>query len=525
MSNRQAQAAAIDAQLVDLKARCPSMQEQILELKIRRNTYATISKIPDDVLLEVFAFTQITYPESEWYREVTHVCRHWRYIAIEAATLWTNPPLQQHDFAMLMLERSKLANLTIRIEHGLPNKTMKEVLGCINRVETLEIRLEMNLLNTTYSQMMTCGQQASRLRNFILHCLSDNTRWDSEELFVSSIFCKLHFLRQLSFTNIIFDWNILPLRNLVSLKFISTSLRTLVSMQKLLDTLRQMPHLESLQLPIHRSLFLSPPSTTATSSAIQVMLPCLNHLDLNGSHQGHLEWLLPRLMLPRLRRMLVSLSWRDRNSGDGSLLIAHAMSSLVTNGDFGTFESLNLHTNHFRLSMLGRQRDDNPHVHFSMQGEGLFTNPAFTQASLDMFSLCHANLSQLVELKIENLQLTVDDFSRLSGSLCSLQKIEISRGASVALALINALAMLPPLHPAQSGIAIPFPALRSIIFSVINFASHPANLEALCDCLMLRYEYGVAVQELHLLACWVFSWQLSLLEEIVVDVDCDVVLR
>lgn len=58
MANKQAQE-VIDAQLVALEAPDlrSSSQQQIQELKMRRNTYAFISKLPDDVLLEIFAFT------------------------------------------------------------------------------------------------------------------------------------------------------------------------------------------------------------------------------------------------------------------------------------------------------------------------------------------------------------------------------------------------------------------------------------------------------------------------------------
>ncbi|KAF5330997.1 hypothetical protein D9619_005220 [Psilocybe cf. subviscida] len=516
----------IDAQLVELEACFPSPQKQIRDLKIRRNTYAIISKLPDDVLLEIFAVAQTIFPEDKWYREVTHVCHRWRCIAIEAATLWTNPPLLRHHFAMLALERSKSADLTICMESEFPHKTVKEVLNCINRIENLKISLEMDSLDDICELMATCGQQAARLRRLTLHNLSGNTSWDSESLFgLSTVFCKLQLLRELVITNINFNWKNLPLRSLVSLIFTNVCFLVRVSTQQLLDALRQMPQLESLRIPIPRSQFSLPSSTTVTTSGAQATLPRLIYLDLGDSDLQHAQWFLARLTLPRLRRMVMLTSWRDHYSGDDSLHIAHAIAMLVTNGDFGTFEALDLFNSHFHLRMSGRQRDDNPHLHFSMRNEGGKANPEFTQTFLDMFSLCHSNLSRLVELKIEKLSMTVDEIFKLSTSLCSLRQIEIFRSSAVVLAFINVLAMLPPHHPAQSDAEIPFPALRSIMFSFINFASHPAILETLCDCLMLRYEYGVAIEELILLEGWVFSWQFSLLEEIVVDADCTAIIR
>ncbi|KAF5330517.1 hypothetical protein D9619_005219 [Psilocybe cf. subviscida] len=526
MANKQAQK-VIDTQLADLELRCLdlSMQMRIQELKLRRNTYAPVSKIPDEVLLEIFVLNKTIFPEDESFWRVSHVCRRWRYVAVEAPTLWTKPPLLFHAFTMFMLERSRSADLTIWMEYGTAYKIIKGVLDCIGRIEKLEISLEMDLLYSAHELMATSDQQASRLRSFMLHSLSD-VPWDSRPMFALPTFCQLHLLRELDITNVIFDWNVLPLPNLLALSFIDVSLPTRVSMQQFLDTLCKMPHLESLRMPISQSLFPLPPSTKATNVAAQVTLPRLSHLHLSDSNSAHVQWFLSRLTLPRLQRMLITppRTANDNASGDSSQIV-HAIASSITGGGFGTFDNLDLYNTFFQLNVFDQRNinrvdsdDKLPHVHFNIP-EDHNAGRLFAQTSVDILLLCRPNLSCLVELKIEELSTTVDQLFRLSTVLCSVRKIEIFRSPETALALIGTLAMLPPHRsPGASNQSIPFPKLKLIQFSVIDFAGIPEIIGALCDCLMLRYEYGFAIQKLDLFECWIFTGQFARLKEIVANV-------
>lgn len=533
MANVEAQE-LIDAQLVDLEPRCTDLQRQIHELKTRRNTYAPISKLPDDVLLEIFALTQIIYPDSQWYREVTHICRRWRDIAIDAPTLWTNPPLLLHHFSILMLERSKSADLTIYMEYGTQYRTIKKVLECIGRIEKLELSLEMDLLDNTRNLLASCRQPASRLRRLLLHCLSDDISWDSRLLFSLSTFCQLHLLRELEITNVIFDWNILPLLNLKDLKIYDISSPSRISIQKLLDSLRQMPDLRRLHIPLSQALLLAP-SATEICSVARVKLPRLTHLELRDSNMGYVQWFLRKTTLPRLHRMMLSppprtaINTLDRDTSQ----IAQIFASSVVGGNFGTFDSLDLYSTHFHLNMTDQRdfdaddmdwEDERPHVHFQMR-EDLNAGRLFVQTSVDILLLCHANLSCLVELKLEELSMTQDELFRLSTVLCSVQKIEIFRSSITSLAFINVLAMLPANHPSEVNKYIPFPSLKVVEFSVIDFAADALMFEALRDSLMLRYEYGVAIPRLELFECWISSRQFALLKEIVVKVRYSTTMR
>jgi hypothetical protein len=162
--------------------------------------------------------------------------------------LWTRPPTYRHHLTMLMLERSKEANLTIYLDANVPTQTAQAVLNCIGRVESLELGEEDNLdekfsLQLPLSSALT--QEASRLKSFRITC---NAQQCSNCQIVLRLLHLLTQLNKLSLTNVLLDWNVLPLNSLTHLYFHHVSLPVPISIQKLIETLRQMPLLECLEL-------------------------------------------------------------------------------------------------------------------------------------------------------------------------------------------------------------------------------------------------------------------------------------
>ncbi len=129
---------AIYAKLDDLEQRSLLLQEEIRQLKTQRNAHAPISKLPDEVLLEIFMVMMALFSFEAWH-EVAHVCHRWRNVAVGAPMLWINPPMGHHHLTTLMLERSKEANLTIYLDANTSTQTAQAVFNCIRRIESLEL--------------------------------------------------------------------------------------------------------------------------------------------------------------------------------------------------------------------------------------------------------------------------------------------------------------------------------------------------------------------------------------------------
>ncbi|KAE9410840.1 hypothetical protein BT96DRAFT_766117, partial [Gymnopus androsaceus JB14] len=85
--------------------------DALRELKSRYNLHMPISKLPAEILCVIFMLV----PEStddDWYRfTVTHVCSHWRSIALNYPEMWNMPDFWMPEWACEMLKRSEMAPL------------------------------------------------------------------------------------------------------------------------------------------------------------------------------------------------------------------------------------------------------------------------------------------------------------------------------------------------------------------------------------------------------------------------------
>ncbi|KDQ65021.1 hypothetical protein JAAARDRAFT_52937 [Jaapia argillacea MUCL 33604] len=91
-------------------------------LRWHRNGHTPIARLPNEVLVQVFQICQahaevpswrLRKPGSiHWWR-VTHVCRHWRMVAIGTPCLWASPDFSLPKWIPEMLIRSQSAPLMI----------------------------------------------------------------------------------------------------------------------------------------------------------------------------------------------------------------------------------------------------------------------------------------------------------------------------------------------------------------------------------------------------------------------------
>jgi hypothetical protein len=89
-------------------------QECIRELHARRNAYADISTLPQELLVDIFLLVRDNRAFKHWHR-IPHVCQHWRQTAVSTPFLWIELPTRHEINTTLMLERSKTANPTAKL--------------------------------------------------------------------------------------------------------------------------------------------------------------------------------------------------------------------------------------------------------------------------------------------------------------------------------------------------------------------------------------------------------------------------
>ncbi|KAH9977125.1 hypothetical protein BGW80DRAFT_1287494 [Lactifluus volemus] len=99
---------------------------RIIALKSHRNSLAPVSKLPHDLLSDIFIIFHRSESDSKNWRSIfnrrspaclplTHVSRTWRNAALRCPLLWTNIIFVPAKWTAIMLERSQTAPLTVEI--------------------------------------------------------------------------------------------------------------------------------------------------------------------------------------------------------------------------------------------------------------------------------------------------------------------------------------------------------------------------------------------------------------------------
>ena len=135
----------VDKQLGSLRKAVEELNAQIAVQVAYRNTLATINRLPDIILYTIFSCFQEKYrarprKSLEWIR-VTHVCEHWRSVALDHAVLWTYIPLHRERWIPEFIKRSKSALLTFEVQEDDVNFASLENLmrQHVSRLQALKI--------------------------------------------------------------------------------------------------------------------------------------------------------------------------------------------------------------------------------------------------------------------------------------------------------------------------------------------------------------------------------------------------
>ncbi|KAF5325383.1 hypothetical protein D9619_010059 [Psilocybe cf. subviscida] len=480
-----------------------SSEMRALQLKTERNACAEISKLPEDVLGEIFTILANSCPLKSWFR-INLVCRHWRETALATVALWTKPPTHHHDLTLLMLERSKMADLHINIGPKTSPTTLTALLSNIGRFHTLYMVEHADFVHAM-GVLKSLRRQISRLQQLEIYFLDGFLRETSS---ASSI-----ALRQ-------FDWEVLPLPNLTHLSLQAILLPSPISVQYLLQTLHDMPNLKSLKLC--SDIIAHHHSPLASNHLKGFQLPHLLSFQIRWRVTHHqVIYLLSYLHLPRLSYLNISCISNEDMHADGDSDCSSFMRAAlftVSSGDFSTCDTLVLCSDHW-FHLIPRQYSGS----FKFLSKGLvinFSDYAGFNASTQHFTLevvAALNdqiLSHLVKLELYDSQPPVDEILRLFGRLPNLECIEID--PSDIVTLIKGLS-IPLDHPPRTPLRI-FPKLKEITLTYVRRAD-PQMIQAFCDSLKARYHFGAPIQKLFVDTSSVLeSSVLHSLEEIGVEV-------
>ncbi|TCD71673.1 hypothetical protein EIP91_005439 [Steccherinum ochraceum] len=127
----------------------------IASLRIRMNTVIPVARLPSEILSHIFtvyaAMMKNYYVYTQWHRgpphynwiDVTHVCHHWREVALADPRLWADILVAygQAERVEELLNRSKRANLRVKIDTSAYkwHPTLQRIAREADRIETLHV--------------------------------------------------------------------------------------------------------------------------------------------------------------------------------------------------------------------------------------------------------------------------------------------------------------------------------------------------------------------------------------------------
>ncbi|KAF5357691.1 hypothetical protein D9758_007487 [Tetrapyrgos nigripes] len=247
--------------------------DELTKLKTRRNELVPISRLPEELLSKFFKLC--VRPKKNYYApmfhrwswtKVSHICKHWRNVALGCPALWGCLDLTTPTWIPEMLRRSQMAPLVINMPQLLILKPKSA-----DAIKTLEKALgELEML------------QAAPLLHTLQLSAKETGDWFAESECI--VVLPLDFLgghtpslRHVDLQDFHIPWDSSVFRNLTSLKIIHKSTDHAPSLQQLTEILSRMPaSLETLEL--ERVLSLA--NSTTTIKVVQ--LPRLRSIRLDG---------------------------------------------------------------------------------------------------------------------------------------------------------------------------------------------------------------------------------------------------
>jgi F-box-like len=506
------------------------LEERIRALKSRRNELSPISRLPAEILCNIFSLSISWSPQS--WTNFSQVSQHWRSLALSAPELWTDIPLGYSRWAEEMLIRSKEAKLTIRCS-GIYLKHIATVRSCLyemNRVEEIALGpLPESMLEEIFRDLPRSAPQ--------LHTLRISTGYFSETAFPihEDFLYDTERLKCVELNNCKISWDSRLLTGLTRLTIeVGDFLEMNSSINQFLHALQRMPALTDLHL--EDSI---PDDSESPSTYPFVDLPCLRVLRIS-SGVGPLTTVLRHITFPR--SAILNLTCKETQSTQidfsnflSVLATSTKLSSLVIRSlSLRALGGIQTHSLKFCLWTTAFIQDCFPcPPMYSTKLQLVLTWPSSqTHASNHVKALTCAfdaiNLPFLTQFQISTLDLNYIDsqtWVKTFGKLPLLERVCLQGYVSHSFldALIYKTEAAEKSKTAYHNVS--FPNLRYIHLEGAVFfpkSSRSLSVDMLLDCLMERYERNAAVQVLRLDdCCSIASYDVERLKEIVVDVIWD----
>lgn len=279
-----------------------NIQKEIVELKRLRNSVAHINSLPAELFVEIFAYLVDVHPagaNNDALIRATHVCIHWRTVALDAAKLWTAFPIHDDSAAEEFLRRSRSLPITLDLKSTATQST--HTIACLIAPQIHRVRA----LRLTFHNGLRLRHLLNRFRapapileELHIEKTRSSRRLIENPLAFHSLFAgDVPSLRTLTLINV--DLSV-QLPSPSSLAHLSIRSNNELASKELLDLLDCCPLLETF-------IFAGAPGFDPDGVRVHrvVTLSKLKHLDLNFASPRRTAALLSHLSIPPFTRLRV----------------------------------------------------------------------------------------------------------------------------------------------------------------------------------------------------------------------------
>ncbi|TFK67128.1 hypothetical protein BDN72DRAFT_899227 [Pluteus cervinus] len=313
-----------DIKRAEIDAKIHSLEEAILALKRERNALSPICQLPYDVFAIIsqrVAEDRRSVSDLSWIKALTHVCSHWRTIAITFPRLWTEINFKCSDLVLVKLDRSRSSLLSVhyRMDRRKPDSENKmdsllSVLHHLHRIKDLELAMPVNWFESGVLDKLSFPLAAPALEKCLIQVLQPVSQHEAGHWIElpGTILQSFSNVTSLKLRHCAFDWSGLVNLPRLTILDVADPRDVQVTCDTLLHILRQLPLLESIRL-----VKCLPPPTSFTIPSAILNLNHLNTLDISDETSRCTHFLHQLVITPDLSSRSSPTSGKPKHPPEG----------------------------------------------------------------------------------------------------------------------------------------------------------------------------------------------------------------
>ncbi|KAL0573389.1 hypothetical protein V5O48_008563 [Marasmius crinis-equi] len=506
--------------------------------KAKHNTLVPISRLPTEIIRIILGYCVSHRSTGRPYKltwlNATHVCRQWRSVALESASIWSQIDFSRPELAREMIARSRAAPLDVVVTRLVLTSRIYAVL-----IEAISNTGRLRTLVLPAAYHMNGVDLFARLNKPapLLHTL-DLTAKPYDALPKKPFAGKTPALRKLKITGFHFPLATSLLKNLTTLILQDPHEGLLVNhcdrcptTEQLVEALQQMTELETLQLsnslPQHASK--KPATRSATKSAPRrvAKLPKLRRLHLSGTLHSCNE-LLQNIIFPAsaAAHLTCTTSFLSPSLGDHqAIALFNTLSQIysASNDSEAFFRSLYIDTTFSPLSVKASAQSEVPEpsiwydlkTHSRVSPFNLHVDLLESTGPLKAAFRAAVQALPLGQLETLHLGLSADEICSAKDTVDLFGGLE--RVKTIALNRRNIYPFVEALGPStdsnssdevpsfssskEKNLNLRFPSLETIQLNEADFGADSSTMDMLMEALAFRAGHGKPIKSLVLTGC------------------------